>query len=174
MDMKKIFAITFFVFLLAQNANAQDRKMITFQLSYNRVELGFEHEILTERLFAELHAGIANQDINRNYDDFTSRLGLGYTAFYNPKNQISIHAGLGLYFTNNDYYSITVPLIYAGTRYTRLLGETGKHRIFVDAGYKYGKKDYKEQYSSDIVNVSAIGTLKLAPLYFSIGYGFNF
>ncbi len=172
--MKKIFAITFFVFLLSQNTKAQDRKTITFQLSYNQVELGLEHKILTERLFAELHAGIANQDINNNYDDFTSRLGLGYTALSNSKNQISIHAGFGLYFTNNDYYSITVPLVYAGTRYTRLLGETGKHRIFVDAGYRYGKKDYKEQYSSDIVNGSTIGTLKLTPLYFSMGYGFSF
>jgi len=172
--MKKIFAITFFVFLLSQNTKAQDRKMITFQLSYNQVELGFEYKILSEKLFAELHAGVANQDINSNFDDFTSRLGLGYTALSNPKNQISIHAGFGLYFSNNNYYTITVPLVYAGSRYTRLLGKTGKHRIFVNAGYKYGKRDYKEQYSSDIVHVSSIGTLKLTPLYFSIGYGFKF
>jgi hypothetical protein len=172
--MKKILAITFFVFLLVMNTKAQDRRMITFQISYNQIELGFEHSILFEKLFAELHAGIANQDINNNFDDFTSRLGLGYTAFSNPKNQISIHIGTGLYFTNNNYYSITVPLVYAGTRYTRLLGETGKHRIFFNTGYRYGKRDYKEQYLSDVVNVSSIGTLKLTPLYFSIGYGFNF
>lgn len=172
--MKKIIAITFFVLLLSQYTKAQDRRMITFQLSYNQIELGFEHKILSEKLFAELHAGLANQDINSNFDDITSRLGLGYTALSNPKNQISIHSGFGLYFTNNNYYSITVPMVYVGTRYTRLFGQTGKHRIFVNAGYRYGKRDYKEQYSSDIVNVSSIGTLKLAPLYLSIGYGFNF
>ncbi|NCB06760.1 MAG: hypothetical protein EOM73_01190 [Bacteroidia bacterium] len=172
--MKKIVAIIFFAFLLSQNTKAQDRKMGTFQLSYNQVELGLEYKILSEKLFLELHAGVANQDINSNFDDFTSRLGIGYTAFSKPKNQISIHTGFGLYFTNNDYYSITVPLVYAGTRYTMLLGKTGKHRIFVNAGYRYGKRNYKEQYLSDIVNVSSIGTLKLAPLYFSIGYGFNF
>lgn len=172
--MKKIFAITFFVFLLTQNTKAQDRKMITFQLSYNQVELGLEYKVLSEKLFAELHAGVANQDINSNFDDITSRLGLGYTALSNPKNQISIHAGFGLYFTNNNYNSITVPLVYAGARYTRLLGEISKHRIFVNAGYRYGKKVYKEQYSSDIVNVLTIGTFKLTPLCFSIGYGFNF
>lgn len=172
--MKKILAFTFFVFLLSQNTKAQERKIITFQLSYNLVEFGLEHKILTEKLFAELHAGIANQDINSNFDDFTGRLGLGYTPLSSPQNQISFHAGFGLYFTNNDYYSITVPLVCSGIRYTRLIGETGKHRIFVNAGYKYGKKDYKEQYSSDIVNVSAIETLKLTPWYFSIGYGFNF
>lgn len=172
--MKKIFAITFFVLLLSQNSKAQDREMITFQLSYNQVELGLEYKILSEKLFAELHAGLANQDINSSFDDFTSRLGLGYKAFSNPKNQISIHTGFGVYFTNNDYYSITVPLIYAGARYIKLLGETGKHRIFVNAGYRYGKRYYKEQFSSDIVNVSSVGTLKLTPLYLSIGYGFNF
>lgn len=171
--MKKIFAITFFVFLMSQYTKAQDRKIITFQLSYNQVELGLEYKILNRNLYIELNAGIANQDINSNFDDFTSRLGFGYTALYNPKNLISIHAGFGLYFTNNDYYTITVPLVYTGTRYTRLLGKTGKHRIFVNAGYKYGKKDYKEHYSSDIVNVSAIRTLKLTPLYLSIGYGYN-
>jgi hypothetical protein len=172
--MKIIFAITFFVFLLSQNTKAQDRKMITFQLSYNQVELGLEYIILSEKLFAELHAGAANQDINSNFDDFVGRLGGGYTAFSNPKNQISIHSGFALYFTHNNYYSITVPLVYTGTRYTRLLGETGKHRIFANAGYRYGKRDYKEQYSSDIVSVSSIRILKLTPMYFSIGYGFNF
>ena len=172
--MKKILAITFFVFLLVMNTKAQDRRMITFQISYNQIELGFEHSILFEKLFAELHAGIANQDINNNFDDFTSRLGLGYTALSNPKNQISTHAGFGLYFTNNNYYSITVPLVYVGTRYTRLLGQTGKHRLYVNAGYRYGKKDYKEKFSSNIVNVSSVGTIKLSPLYFSIGYGYNF
>lgn len=174
MNMKKILAIAFFIFLLSQNTKAQDRKMITFQLSYNQLELGIEYKIRPEKLFAELQAGVANQDINSNFDDFTSRLGLSYTALSILKNQISIHSGFGLYFTNNNYYSITVPLIYLGAHYTRLLGETGKHRIFVNVGYRYGKRDFKEQYSSDIFNASTIGTLKLTPLYLSIGYGFIF
>jgi hypothetical protein len=172
--MKKLFAIAFFVFLLKQNTEAQQRKMISFRLSYHQVELGFEFKVFSEKLSAELHAGVANQEINSNFDDFTSSLGIGYTALSNTKNQISIHTGFGLYFTNNDYYSITVPLLYAGSRYTRLLGETGKHSIFVGAGYRYGKRGYTEQSSSDFADASSMGTLKLAPLYFSIGYGFNF
>lgn len=172
--MKKIFAMAFFVFLLAQNTKAQDRKMVTFQLSYNQVELGLAYKMLPGKLIAELYAGAANQDINSSFDDITSRVGVSYTALSNSRNQISIHSGLGLYFTNNDYYSVNVPLVYAGTRYTRLLGDTGKHVVFVDAGYRYGKRDYKEQYSNDVVNASGTGTFKLAPLYFSIGYGFGF
>ncbi len=172
--MKKLLAITVFVFLSPHYTNAQDRKMIALQLSYNQVELGLAHTILSEKLFAEVHAGLANQDINRNFDDFTSRLGFGWTILSNPQNQITLHAGFGLYFTNNEYYSITVPLVYAGAGYTRLLGETGKHRILFKAGLKHGKKDYSEQYSSEIVNVSSIGTLKLTPLCVSIGYGYMF
>lgn len=172
--MRLILAITLCVFLLSQNTDAQDRKMIAVQLSNNQVELGIEHKILSEKLSAESYAGIANRDINKNFDDFTSSVGLGFEALSNSKNQISIHSGFGLYFTNNDYYSITVPLVFAGPRYTRLLGETGKLRIFINAAYRYGKKDYKEQYSSDLVSVSSVATLKLPPLYFSLAYGFCF
>lgn len=172
--MKKAFVITFFIFLLLQNTKAQNRKMISFQLSYNQVELGFEHKILTEKLRAQLYAGIANEDINSNFDDFTSRLGLGFTVLSNPATQISIHAGCGLYFTNNHCYSVTVPLVYAGIRCARRFGKTGKHQWLVNAGCRFGYKDFSEKYSSDIVKVSTIGTLKLTPLYFSVGYGFNF
>ena len=121
--MRLILAITLCVFLLSQNTEAQDRKMIAVQLSNNQAELGIEHKILSEKLSAELYAGIANRDINKNFDDFTSSVGLGFEALSNSKNQISIHSGFGLYFTNNDYYSITVPLVFAGPRYTRLLGK---------------------------------------------------
>ena len=144
--MKRIFTIIFFVFLLSQYTKAQDRKMITIQLSYNQIELGFEHKILNEKLFAELYAGIANQDINSNLDDFTSRIGIGYTAFFNPKNQFSINTGVGIYVPNNDYYSLIVPLVNAGIRYTRILGKNDKHTLFINAGYRYGKRDYKHRY----------------------------
>lgn len=171
--MKKIFSITFFIFLLFQFAKSQNNKMISIQLSYNKIELGFEHKILNEKLFAELYAGIANQDINSSFDDIISRIGIGYAAFSNTKNQISFYIGMGIYFTNNNYYSIVVPLVNAGTRYTRFFGKTRKHGLFINAGYCYGQRDYKQQYSSDIFDVSTIGTFKLTPVYFSIGYGFK-
>lgn len=173
-EMKKIFAITFLVCVLLQHTNAQDKNMISAQLSYNQIELGFEHKILNERLSAGLYAGIANQDINSNFNDFTSRLGIGYIVFSNPQNQVSIRAGVGFYFPNNNDYSITVPFAKAGLRYARLFGKTKSHELFINAGYQYGKKDYRQQYSSDIVNISTIGTFKLTPVYFSIGYGFKF
>ncbi len=172
--MRRISTIILLVFFLLQFTKAQNKRMVSIQLSYNQAELGIEQKISDTRLFAELYAGIANQDINSNFDDFTSRLGIGYIAFSNPNNQIAIHTSLGLYFPNNDYYSITVPLVSGGARYTRFMGKKDKHGLFINADYRYGERDYKQEYSSSIINVSTIGILKISPLYISIGYGFKF
>lgn len=172
--MKKIFAIALLILILPHYTKAQNKSMISMQVSYNQLELGFEHIILNKKLFVELYAGIANQDINSNFDDFTSRLGLGYMALSNPKNRFSIHTDVGVYLPNNNYYSLTVPIVNTSLRYTRFVGKTKKNGLFINAGYCYGKRDYKQTYSSEIAVISTIGTFKVSPFCFSIGYGFKF
>ncbi len=172
--MKKIFAIILLTLLLTYNTKAQDKRMMSMQVSLNQIELGFQHNIISDRLWANIYTGIGNQDLNSSFDDFILGLGIGFNAFSNKKNQVAINTGTGLYIPNNNYYSVTVPLLNAGIRYSRFFGKKDKHCLLVSSGYRYGKRDYKQEYLSDIVNVSTIGTFKISPLYFSIGYGFKF
>lgn len=172
--MKKFLLIVLMMLLLFQNTKAQSKRMILLQFSYNSIEVGLEHSVLDERLWAELYTGIANQDLNTSFNDFTSRLGIGYLIFANLANQVSLHTGAGLYFSNNNYYSVTVPFINADIQCAKFFGKTKKHELFFNVGYRYGKSDYKQQYSSAIAKISTIGTFRLTPICFSIGYGFKF
>lgn len=172
--MKKIIIVVLLMILFAHFTKAQYKKMLSTQISINQIELGFQHSLLLEKLWANAYIGIGNQDINHNFDDFTFGFRLGYDALSYKKNQLAIVSGFELYFPNNDYYSTTIPIINAGVRYTRFFGKKEKHCLLLSLGYKYGKRDYKEEYSSDIATISSIGTFKTSPLYFSIGYGFKF
>ncbi len=172
--MKKTFTIALLMLLMLYNSKAQSKRMISMQLSFNQVEIGFEHSILNDRFSAALFAGIGNQDINNDFDDFTSRLGIGYKVLSDPQNQILINTGIGVYFPNNKYYSIAAPYLKTGLHYTRFLGKAKKHGLIISAGYSYGKRDYKQTYSSELAVVSTIGTFKVSPINCSIGYGFKF
>jgi len=170
---KSLFVLGFFL-LLAGGANAQNNNQLSFQFSYNQVELAYQHKLLYPKVWGEVFVGTGNQDINRSFDDLVAGLRIGYNAFSNKKNSLGINTSFGIYIPNNDYYNVATPVIGAGIRYTRVIGKSGKHCMFVNAGYQYGKRDYKQVYSSEIVNVSTIGTFKIAPLYCSLCYGFRF
>jgi hypothetical protein len=172
--MNKIVAILFFTLLLSHTTTAQYKRMVSMQVSVNQIELGFRHNIIADKFWANVHTGLANQDVNSEFDDFTLALGMGYNAFSFKKNQIALNSGIGLYVPNNSYYSVTVPVINAGLQYSRFFGKTDKHCFLISTGYRYGKKDYKQVYSSEIANASTIGTFKLSPICFSIGYGIRF
>lgn len=172
--MRKIVAILFVTFLATNYTKAQHKEMLSAQISINQFELAFQHTILSEKLWAEVSVGLGNQDINHKIDDFTTGLMMGFNAFSNGKNQIAFTSGIGMYFPHNDYYSITVPIISAGIRYAHFFGKTRKHSFFVNTGYRYGKRDYQQEYSSDISTISTVGTFKSSPLYVSAGYGFTF
>lgn len=172
--MKKICASILLLFMLSFNTEAHKNKMATLQVSWNQVELGFQHHILYDKLWAEIYTGIGNQDINSRFDDFTMGLRIGFNVFSHPKNQIAVNAKFALYIPNNKYYSATIPIVGTCIRYSRIIGENNNHYLFLCTGYQHGKSTYKQQYSSNIVNISSIETFKIQPLYVSIGYGFKF
>jgi hypothetical protein len=172
--MNKIIAILFFTLLLSNTTTAKYKRMASMQVSFNQIELGFRHHIIADKFWANVYTDLGNQDVNSEFDDFTLGLGLGYNAFSFKKHQIALNSGIGLYVPNNSYYSVTVPVINAGLQYSRFLGQTDKHCLLVSTGYRYGKRDYKQVYSSEIANASTIGTFKHSPIYFSIGYGLRF
>lgn len=173
-SMKRIVAFILLMLFLSHNTKAQNQRMLSMELSINQIELSFRHNIINERLWTELYAGIGSLDVNRNYDDFTTGLSIGLNVFSNKRNQIALNTRMGICFLNNDYYAGTVPLINAGVRYTRFFGKKENHCLLVSVGYRYGKRNYKQTYSSEIANVSTVGSFKVSPLYLSIGYGFRF
>lgn len=169
-----VFKVAFILLLLSQNIKAQNDKQLLLQLSLNQVDLAYQHKLISPNIWGEAFVGIGNQDINSSFDDFLSGLRIGFNAFSNEKNLLGFNTSIGIYIPNNNYYTATTPVFGAGIRYTRIIGKSGKQSLFVNTGYQYGKQEYKQKYSSEIVNVTTVGTFKIAPLYFSLGYGFKF
>jgi len=172
--MTKSLFVLVFLLSLAGGVKAQNNNQLSLQFSFNQVELAYQHKLLSPKVWVEAFVGKGNQDINNSLDDFLGGVRIGYDAFSNKKNTLGISTSFGIYVPHNDYYTATTPVIGAGIRYTRFIGKSGKHCLFVNAGFQYGERNYKQQYSSEIVNLATIGTFKIAPLYSSIGYGFRF
>jgi hypothetical protein len=169
---KSLFSLALFLFM-AYNVNAQNKNQLSFQLSLNQVELAYLHR-LSPSIWGEVFVGTGNQDINSSFDDFAAGVRIGYDAFSNRRSMLGFNTCFGIYIPDNDYYNAITPVIGAGIRYTRVIGKSGKHNLFVNTGFQYGKRDYRQEYASEIINASTIGTFKIVPLYFSLGYGFNF
>lgn len=156
------------------HAMANKGKMMSVQVSVNEIVLGFQHNVLYEKLWVEVNTGLGNQDINSNFNDLVSGFGIGYNVFSNQKNQIAFNTGIGMYIPNNHYYKVTVPIVNAGLRYTCFIGKKDKHCFLASVGYRYGKREYHQEFKSEIINVSTIGTFKVSPVCFSVGYGYRF
>lgn len=171
--MREALSIILLFLLLDCTANAQNGEMYSLQLSLNQVELGYQHHILSEKGWVGLYAGIGNQDINPRFDDFLSGLKMGYNVVSRQKSQVDYIVGLGVYLPGNDYYKATTLVFDTGVRYSCFFGEKKRHCLLLSAGYRYGKRDYKQTYSSDILTVSRVGTFRVSPGYLSIGYGFR-
>ncbi len=170
--MRILLIILGIILLHATGIKAQNPEMASLQLSFNQTELGYQRPILSENLWAGVYVGLGNQDINRRFDDFVSGFKVGYLLLARPKNQVALTGGIGLYVPNNSYYKATALTVEAGVRYSRFIDKNKKHCLLVNAGYRYGQRDYKQSYSSDVLNASTIGTFRVSPFVFSIGYGF--
>ena len=172
--MKKSVLVSVFVVLFAFGAKSRNRNQASFQFSYNQIELGYQYKFIHQKIWGEAFAGLGNQDINSSFDDFLTGIRIGGAVFSNDKNTIDLTAGFGVYFPNNNYYSAATSVLGGGLRYSRFIGKTKKHSLFLNAGYQYGKRDYKQEYLNDEIYVATISKFKISPMYFSIGYGFNF
>jgi hypothetical protein len=150
---------------------AQNKNQLSLQLSFNQFELAYQHSLFIEKMWGEVFAGVGNQDINSRFDDFLTGVRIGYNVFSNEKNLLAFNTKFGVYIPHNDYYTATTPLIGVGIRYTRFIGQAKKQSVFVSTGYQYGRRDYKQEYSSELIHVATVGTFNVAPVYFSLGYG---
>ena len=172
--MKKLTVLVSSIVLGSNLVLAQSTQMASMRISIKQMEVSYQHSIFRDWLWIEAHTGVANQDINNRFDDFLLGSNIGWNVLSNPQNQISAHTGVGLYFPNYDRYSGTVPLTHASVRLLHFLGKTKKHGTQIDLGYQYGKRTYKQVYTSQAATVSTIETFQVSPLHVSIGYGYRF
>ncbi len=170
---RRVFGLVFML-LLAFGAKAQKMNQLSLQFSYNQLELGYQRNLLFHNMWGEAFVGIGNQDINSRFDDFLAGVRVGVYAFSTEKNVVALNAVAGVYIPNNSYYNAAAPLLGGGIRYVRFIGRQNRHSVLISAGYQYGKREYKQEYHSEALQVESIGVFKVAPLYFSVGYGFNF
>jgi len=172
--MKKVLFIAMYLLLVSIGSNAQEKRQLSLQFSINQIELGYQRELFVQNVWGEAFAGIANQDINKQFDDFLAGIKLGYNFFSNKHNQLGLYTIFSIYIPNNDYYNAVTPVVGVGVRYTRFIGKSGKHGFSISPNFQYGRRDYKQTYLSEKVNVSTVGTFKITPFNISIGYNYSF
>lgn len=169
--MKKIVFIIPFILIIYSGVKAQHNKQLSFQLSSNQAELSLQYNPINRNSWLETYFGIGNHDINAGFNDFLSGLRIGYNVLSNDKNAFGPYVKGGIYIPNSDYYEMIIPVIGAGARYIRYLGKSGRHCMLIGAGYQYGQRIYKQNYSSEILESTTIEKFTLKPLFFSLGYG---
>jgi len=172
--MKKIAFATALFALISFGVKSQNPNQVSARLSTNQFELGYQRKFIQQKIWGETYIGLGNQDINKNFDDVIAGLRIGTPIFKNEKNAIHLAAGIGLYFSNNDIYSLVMPVYSGFIAYNRYLRKSEKHSLLINLGYQYGKKDYKQEYSSADIYTATIGSFKVSPVYLSVGYGFHF
>jgi hypothetical protein len=170
---KTAFLIVLFA-LICFGVKAQNSNQVSARLSFNQLELGYQRAFFQQKIWGETYVGLGNQDINKKFDDFVTGLRIGTPIFKNEKNVINLAAGIGIYFSNNEIYSVVTPVYSGFIAYNRFIGKSEKHSLLINLGYQYGKKDYEQEYSSADIYTATTGSFKVSPVYFSVGYGFHF
>ena len=166
--------VIFLVLTFTLKCKAQEADQISFEISYNQINLTYKNYVSSFPLWIEPYLGIANQDVNRELDDFTFGVKLGKSIFTFEKSDIYLGINTGLYFPNNCCYDVTTPFAGVFCGYEFLLGKTKKHVLFTEIGYRYGQREYSQTYENSQVFISTTDKFELTPLSFSIGYGFRF
>ncbi len=172
--MKKIVLATALFAIISFGVKAQNLNQVSARLSFNQLELGYQRTFFQKKIWGEPYIGLSNQDINAKYDDVVAGIRIGSPILASEKNIVSIAAGVGLYFPKNQYYNAITPVYSGLIAYNRYFGKSKTHSLLVNIGYQYGKRDYTQKNSNTDFYTATIGSFKVSPVYFSVGYGFHF
>jgi hypothetical protein len=153
---------------------AQIKSQLSAHFSYNEAEVEYQYCVLPKNGWIAAYLGVGNQDINQSFDDPLGGLRLGVPVWCSGRSELDVTFKTGFYHPNNNYFTATTLTCGGGVRYNLLLGKTKRHSLLVNAGYEYGKRSYQQEFASESIYISTIGTFETAPLYLSIGYGFIF
>ncbi|OIP82985.1 MAG: hypothetical protein AUK44_06410 [Porphyromonadaceae bacterium CG2_30_38_12] len=170
---KNSFAIALLA-LISFGVKSQNTNLVSARLSFNQFELGYQRTLFHQKIWGETYIGLGNQDINTKYDDVVAGIRIGIPILANEKNIVSIVANVGLYFPNNQYYNTITPVYSCLFAYNRYFGKSKTHSLLVNLGYQYGNRDYAQKNSNTDFYTTTIGSFKVSPVYFSVGYGFHF
>jgi hypothetical protein len=172
--MKKAAFLTALFAIISFGVKSQNSNQVSARLSFNQLELGYQRTFFQQKIWGETYVGLGNEDINKKFDDFVTGLRIGTPIFKTEKNAIHLVAGIGLYFSNNDIYSVVTPVYSGFIAYNRFLGKSEKQSLLINLGYQYGNNNYKQEYNSSSIYTATTGSFTVSPIYFSVGYGFHF
>ena len=172
MNCRKIILLLMFLFELF-SASAQNRQ-IGLELSWSRACLGYRYQFAALPFWNEIYAGLGNEDINRDFDDFQFGIKTGMSLFSRPRTVLYGFVNLGMYFPENNYYRANTPFLGAGTGIRKFFGKGKRQSIFTEFSYRYGHTWYTQSYNRDGISVKTAGKFRLQPVSISIGYGFRF
>ena len=168
------FIVVICIAIFTQNSIAQTRSAASLQFALDHVEVGLEHNLVGERVVGHLFAGIANKNLPGVFRDYTFRIGAAYAAYGDSQNQICVNGGLGVYFFKHEQDAIAVPMSDIGVRYSHTLKRLPKHGGLVQISYRCGRARYKQQFSSDVLDIFTMSDFRVTPLHIAIGYLFKF
>lgn len=173
--MKKLFLSIFLTACFVLNSFSGNYKScVSGSFSYNKIEFSYNYKLPFYSFWSEVYCGLGNQDINSSFDDFLAGLRVGCPVFSVGRSNFDVYLNIGGYFPHNNYYDADSFVSGAGARYSLFLGSNRRNCLFVDAGYQYGKRSYKQEYVTPDVYIAATGTFRVPPVFFSIGYGYRF
>ncbi|HNS30585.1 MAG TPA: hypothetical protein PKL52_08650 [Tenuifilaceae bacterium] len=168
------FIVVICIAIFTQNSIAQTRSAASLQFALDHIEVGLEHNLVGERVVGHLFAGIANQNLPGVFRNYTFRIGAAYTAYGDSQNQICVNGGLGVYFFKHEQEVNAVPMSDIGVRYSHTLKRLPKHGGLVQISYRCGRARYKQQFSSDVLDIFTMSDFRVTPLHIAIGYLFKF
>lgn len=152
---------------------AQQGDDVGISLSHNELTATYSTAIPYKHFRIEGFVGVGNQDVNVKFDDLIGGIKIGFPLLQQHRWLLYNSAGAGFYIPNN-------PIYHASTIFGQLelgcsfsTGQSGRHKLFIEAGYRYGTQSYRQQYSNPDIKVAVTDTFRLSPLTYSIGYKYR-
>jgi hypothetical protein len=172
--MRRVIFITMIVLAHCGLVDGQRLNRTAVHLSYNQIELSYGRHLGNMPFTPEVYMGLANQDINNEFDDLTGGVRLVFPVFSFPKSEIDASAEIGFYFPHNDFYNANAFTAGINLGYEKFLGQKQRHSLLLNLGYRYGKRSYKQEYRDEAILIATTDEFEVSPLCFCIGYCFRF
>ncbi|NOY60508.1 MAG: hypothetical protein GXO75_16480 [Calditrichaeota bacterium] len=172
--MKHITSVIIFLFLGVATSNAQNSSKVSFEISFNKMCLGYQFNFDKAPIWSKAYIGLGNQDINKEFNDVLSGIKIGTPFFSFTNSKVYGDFNTGIYIPNNKYYNATTLFIGIDIGYEMFFGTQKRHSLFTEIGYLYGQREYIQALDNETLFISTKDVFKLYPINFSLGYGFGF
>lgn len=160
--------------LIVLSLKAQSERHLGVELSYNHAELSIRQIVSSTRIWVNPYVGLANSDIDKNFNDVIFGLKVGYPLAKLGKSTFNIDAVVGGYIPNNKLYNAATLVWGLGIDYSLKISKNEKHLLIANLGFQHGERDYRQTFRNDLIYIETIDKFKVPTLIFSVGYAFKF